>query len=402
MARYYNRYNQDRFTLNTAGYSPTVFNPIEFKPVETDLSILNKAMLLQEERQKEAVEQTSTIKSALGKVREELHRDPETLAWFDAKANEIENNLNIAAQVGDYAGVINLAKQEAGNLASDAELTARIRNNKEYEARMQELDNMVSQGYIYNSTANYIKKTNPYSNKFVKDDNGNIIGSEEWNFSKKPVKDLNINQLFEQSFKSIQPDIKSSQKQTNLVSGNVAEYSRAGAYSNITEQHSSTKRKVSPSEIITQAQNILFSNPDWEQQLEQLYGGAWQTYQDNEAKLASMDEKVKLGSMDKNDLEYKQLSTIVNMQRQLFYTDGISDKKDVNTFLNYFNKQLFMSEQAKAYGYTIEDYNNSYSATNPNAGSSTVKSALDDELNNRSQNQAKVRLTFGSHEVSLW
>ena len=394
MARHYNRYNQHRMTLNTAGYAPAVFNPIEFQPVEADYNILNKAMALQEERQKEAIEQTSTIKSALGKVREELHRDPETLAWFDAKANEIENNLNVAAQVGDYANVINLAKQEAGNLANDPELTARIRNNKEYEARMQELDDMVSKGIIYNSTANYIRKSNPYDNKFIRDKNDRIIGSEEWNFSKKPVKDLNINQLFEQSFKSIQPDVKSSQKQTNLVSGKNAEYSREGKYSDITEQHSSSKKEVTADEIISQAQNILFANPDWEQQLEQLYGGAWQTYQDNEAKLLSIDE---------DSPEYQQLSTVVNMQRQLFYTDGIANKKDNNTFLNYFNKQLFMSDQAKAYGYSITDYNNSYSGTDPNKKTtSNVKTAVDEEIKTRGQNQAKVRLTTGSRTVGLW
>lgn len=398
--RYNPYYNQDRMTLNTVGFTPAVFNPIEFQPVEADYRILDAAMAKQEARQKEAVEQTNAVRIALGKAREELHRDPETLSWFDNKATEIENKLNTAAQVGDFAGAINLAVQEAGNLATDTELTARIRNNKEYEARMQQLEDMVNKGFINNSTANYIRKQNPYENRFVKDANNNIVGSEEWNFKKQPVRDLDINKLFEESFKSITPDRTSNQKQTNLqksASDTTPVYKRSGSISNISEMHSSNVIKVSPQEIIEQAQRRLFASPDWEQQLDQLYGGAWQQYQDNEAKLATLDE---------NSQEYKQLSTVVDWQRQLFYTDGVPNKKDTNTYLNFFNRQLFTSDQAKAYGYTITDYNNSYTGSVPTkkgtSGAEYTETVLD-ALSREAQNNEQVRMfldrEFG---VGLW
>ena len=55
----YNPYNRRRMSLNTVDFQPTVFTPIEFKPVEQDYSILERAMAKQEERKEKATTQQS-------------------------------------------------------------------------------------------------------------------------------------------------------------------------------------------------------------------------------------------------------------------------------------------------------------------------------------------------------
>ena len=129
----YNRYNQHRMTLNTVGFEPTVFNPIEFKPVEADYNILNKSMALQEARQREAQEKTTAVDTALGEIEMNLHNDPETNQWWSDYKNNIKNTIATAANVGDYASAINIATQQAGKITSDT--------NPYKESKEKELNN---------------------------------------------------------------------------------------------------------------------------------------------------------------------------------------------------------------------------------------------------------------------
>ena len=335
----------------TVGWTPAVFQGEEWSPTPFDYSVMERSLARQEERKKEATQQMSAVKSALGQAREKLHRDDATLQWFDEKANQIEQNLKDYASVGDYAGAINMAIEEAGNLANDAELAGHIRNNAEYQQKMQELDNMVKNNVISNATANWIRKENPYSIDFKKDGDGNVIGTEEWKFKENPVADLDVNALFAAAFKAINPDQTSGSVQSNVIDGkgNLVTKGTGGMASDRTQRSSSKIIKVEPKDILKQVSSMLMANPDWMQQLRQHYNGAFQAFKDNEEKLASMS---------KDDPDYNTYAYLVNKQKELFYTNGQENAQTSNTFANYFNKTLFESDQAKAYGYSITDYDN--------------------------------------------
>ena len=142
----YNQYNRNRMSLNSVDFQPTLFTPIEFKPVEQDFSILERAMAKQEERKEKAITQQSLVKQALGKAREQLHQDDETLSWFDAKARDIENNIQLSANLGDYATALQTGIIAAGDIANDKELNARIRTNAQYNEEVERQRQRINKG----------------------------------------------------------------------------------------------------------------------------------------------------------------------------------------------------------------------------------------------------------------
>lgn len=355
----YNRYRNDRMTLNTAGYTPVVFNPIQFQPVEANVNIMHNAMAQQRETAKQAMEQKSARDVALGKIEASLN--PSELPWFNEQKRKMDEESRKYIELGDFSGALNYNIAAASIPFSDTEWIAREKNSLEYDAKMQELDKMVQSGYIHNTTANYIKKKNPYSNEIKRDENGVAIGFDKWDLKVKPVKDLDINQLFQDAFRTINPDTKVWNRSSNLVDnkGKVA-YSRSGAESDLKESHSGQTIKVTPEEILDNAITILKQNPDWSQQLDQLYGGAWEKY---------LDDNKKLNELREGSAEYNSLKYILDEQKSMFYDDTIPKMNDTDTASVYFAKMLFNSKEAQALGYSNTNFTDSYIKDKLNGGS---------------------------------
>ena len=350
-----------RMSLNTVGFTPTVFNALEYKPLEVDYTPLARSFTMQEERKQKSIEQTNAVKTALGKARESLHKDKETLAWFDKKARDIEERLNAAAEVGDYAGAINLGIQQAGELANDAELNGRIRTNAEYESKKQRLQDLADKGKIKQETANYYLEKNPYSFKPIKDNEGNIIGAEEWDFAEQPVDDLDVGKLFLTAYGMITPT------KTNRAKDNYStNVNKDGTPNNITTTRQKSTESVSEDDILRQSLTLLFADNDWEAKIKQMYNVAFNKYEKNKARL---DELVAKG--DNSSPEYQMLQTLVNQEEQLFFTDSSENDRNQNTFLNYFSKQVLDSDMARQLGYSYE--NSSISTIFHNASSGKGK-----------------------------
>lgn len=384
------RYNRDRMTLNTVGFQPAVFNPMEYKPIEQDFSILERAMAKQEERQEKAMQQKTAVDVALGKVETELN--PAEFEWFNAEKQRIKDRINDAVQVGDYAGAINTAMEEVGNIQSNTEWLGRLKNSAEYNQKMNNIDDMVAKGIISSNEGKYLKKKNPYSNKIVRDDNGNAIGTDTWDYELTPLANINIDNLFDEAFKSIHPDTISIDNATNLQGGTPSKQAGRAIYgrpngtiivpSNVTERHGFSTKEVKPQEVLAQAREKLINIPDWDKKLQQMWGGDYEAFLDDEAKLKTLDP---------NSQEYKALETTVNMRKPLFYDGNVPKKEDNNTFMNYFKYRLFNSKQASAYGYKYEDSNNSYVYSQPSSSDSTVDAALKAEAGTRTQDSKPVK-----------
>ena len=161
----YNRHKTDRMTLNTTGFAPVVFNPIQFQPVEANINIMHNAMAQQREIAKQAREQKSARDVALGKIEASLN--PAELPWFNEQKRIMDEKTREYIELRDYSGALNYNIAIGSMPFSDTEWVAREKNSLEYDAKMQELDKMVQSGYIRNTTANYIKKKNPYSNEII-------------------------------------------------------------------------------------------------------------------------------------------------------------------------------------------------------------------------------------------
>ena len=251
----YNQYNRNRLSLNTVDFQPTVFTPIEFRPVEQDYSILERAMAKQEERKEKAVTQQSLVKQALGKAREQLHQDDETLAWFDAKARKIEDDIKIASEVGDYATALQTGIEAAGNIANDTELNARIRTNAQYNEEYNKQQQRIGNG-IGQATFDWWVKTNPYTHTNIYDKEGRVTGAQDWKAENTPVDDLNASQLAFTAFKLLSPEKSNSSGSSNVKPGTEQEYNE------LTSGYTNNYEKISVDRIYTNINEIMGSNPN--------------------------------------------------------------------------------------------------------------------------------------------
>lgn len=253
----YNRYNQHRMTLNTVGFEPTVFNPIEFKPVEADYNVLNKSMALQEARQREAQEKTTVVDTALGEIEMNLHNDPETNQWWSDYKNNIKNTIATAANVGDYASAINIATQQAGKITSDTSVLGRLEANKNYKAWTDELHKKREAGAITKDTEEYFLKHIPFHYEDSFDANGNIIKGNTYEDLNTPVNDINLDDFVVKAFKYITP--------TKPESGNFKTTKSDGT------SNSSTLEYVSEEDIIKNLNEIFSVQDDAREALWQRY-----------------------------------------------------------------------------------------------------------------------------------
>lgn len=175
------RQERNRMMLNTVDFKPTVFTPLERKPIDYDMSLLERSFALQDERRTKTEVQLASFKEATSKLRNQLHSSE--LANFDNKIKELENNVNNAITVGDYQGALNQSIHIAGDLISDPETMAKIKTNMEYEKGMAVLDESRNRGEISDKFYNYLKHLNQYKFTPVYDDNGNISGGERWSLT---------------------------------------------------------------------------------------------------------------------------------------------------------------------------------------------------------------------------
>lgn len=199
------RYKQDRMSLNTVGFQPTVFNALEYKPVEVDYTPLARSFAQQEARQNNAIEKASAVDVALGKIETELHNDPETQAWFNNYKNNIRQQINDAIEVGDYGEAVKIATRLAGQVSSDSSILGRMRANQEYKTRADETHKRVIAGKISPDTERWWLANNQFKYEDVIDENGNIIGGTSYDTLETPVDDINIAEFTKDAFKMITP-----------------------------------------------------------------------------------------------------------------------------------------------------------------------------------------------------
>lgn len=243
---YYNPYyNQDRYSITTAGFSPTVVTPLEFQPVEANIGILADSLAKQEARQREAMEQQTAIDATLAKIEASLHNDPATQAWFNNYKNDIKQQINNYSQVGDYAGAINSAIRLAGKVADDSAVIGRLRANEEYQQKVDEVHKRAIAKDISRDTERWWLANNQYDYKDTYDANGNVIGGTSYSTLDVPVHDINIDDFTKKAFDLITPH------QTNVWT---VDSDGTG--------HHETSQWVSRQQIIDNLNEILDMTPD--------------------------------------------------------------------------------------------------------------------------------------------
>lgn len=111
------------------------FQPIVYKPITPDYTILQRSFEKLDRVRNEATEQYGKLQLLLAEYGGKLYNDEETLFWFDDYKKKIERGYE---SLGPYeARTYAIRKQ--GEIANDPELMARIRTANEYQAAVQSI-----------------------------------------------------------------------------------------------------------------------------------------------------------------------------------------------------------------------------------------------------------------------
>lgn len=192
--------NRNRMTLNTVGYTPTVFNAIEYKPLVQDYSGLERSFARNEERRRNLKEQESAIDVALGKIESQLYNNPEMQTWFVDYKNKIKQDINEAAKIGDYSGALNTAIRTAGNIMQDTQLIGRMKASAEFQDKVNEVHKMKANGNIDAATEKWWLENNQFRYEDIYDTDGNVVSGTTYSTLSTPVAQINVADYIAKSF----------------------------------------------------------------------------------------------------------------------------------------------------------------------------------------------------------
>ena len=236
------RQERNRMMLNTVDFKPTVFTPLERKPLDYDMSLLERSFALQDERKSKALEQQTAIDIALSKIEEKLHPDIETQRWFNEYKNNIKKEIQTDINVGNYGGAYNTGVKLAGRVTSDSEVINRLKSNAEYQAKVDEVHKMRVAGQISKDTEDWWLDVNEYKYENIFDESNNIIGGTSYKDLKTPVADIDIPKFTKQAF--------------DLITYRLSEKNKVDKYI----EHTATKT-ITPKQIKDNLEQILKQVP---------------------------------------------------------------------------------------------------------------------------------------------
>lgn len=183
------------------GFGYVAPRPIIKKHLDIFANSLNKI----DEKHKEALKQRSAIQTALAQIELDSSEDD----WKAAYARSIQDQIDDAAKGGDYSSALNLATTLAGDAISAPELTSRIRTNNQ---RQEVLKTVKARQDLNDDTKLRFEEQNGYEYKPIYDDDGRVVGSNDWKAKWTPVKDVNVEDLVKYTIGVAQADSKQSSK----------------------------------------------------------------------------------------------------------------------------------------------------------------------------------------------
>lgn len=201
----------NKISLGNARFNPAAFQGVVFTPQQQNMSLLQHSIDKIDERKEKTDQQTAAIMEAINKVR----LDSSENKWKQDYVNRIKNEINAAAQFGDYSSALETATRLAGEAIHSPELSGRQRYYEEREKWLEELKNRHTRGEINSDTYNRAVAQNAYNYSDTYDDKGNITGGISWNPAFNPVKDLDFSKIRDEIKALITP----SQKTTSRKGG---------------------------------------------------------------------------------------------------------------------------------------------------------------------------------------
>lgn len=312
-----------RPTLKTVNVAPQQYQFQSFTPQQVDMGLLANSMQKKEERINNADKQRAIVENSLGAIRERINTaDPTVAKRFKAKVDGIMNTINSYSNVGRYADAIREATRAAGSLANDEELQGMVKTNKQYQDARAVIKSRTD---ISDMTKERWLATNSYKFNSIKDESGNIIGTEDWQEDWSPVSDINPDTINSLILQAVNPDSSSSSStratgSTNTVNNdpnaknNVVDYSSGGTHS---RSSSFSREHLDPAKIDA-ARRLYYKEH---------LTAVNQMYENLKWKYGQLKEQIKTATGDKKAMLEGQLNGV---EKQITNKNGIyQDAEDM-------------------------------------------------------------------------
>jgi len=154
----------------------------ERSPIRMDLTPYATAIQTIQNNMYKLAEQRGAIAAAINK----LPINEAENEWKAKYIQNIDNQINEAAQNGDYAGALQTATELANKAVFSPEVTGRVIANQKYEEAKKEVNDRYLSGKISEEVRDWWLATNPYTYQEDVDAQGNVIGAKPFEF-KQPV-----------------------------------------------------------------------------------------------------------------------------------------------------------------------------------------------------------------------
>lgn len=348
-----------RPTLKTIDVAPQQYQFQSFTPQQVDMSLLANSMQRKEDRINNADKQRAIVENSLGKIREQINTaDPTVAKRFKAKVDDIMNTINSYSNIGRYGDAVREATRAAGHLANDEELQGMVKTNKQYQDAIAAIK---SNPYLSDMTKERWLATNSYKFNTIKDESGNIIGTEDWHEDWHPVADINPDTINSLILQAVNPDSNASSSfrktgGTTVVNNdpnakdNISDHSSGGEHSRTS---SFSKEHLDP-EKIDAARRLYYKEH---------LTAVNQMYENLKWKYSQLKEQIKTATGDKKAMLEGQLNGV---EKQITNKNGIyQDAEDM--FMNMTdeivnsakyikttkdNERVDINDSSKTYGYT--------------------------------------------------
>lgn len=164
-------------------------NPVPLRnPHRRNVEAFTNALNKIDEKAKESLQTQNQIKMALANLDINAAED----SWKSGYVRNIQNQLDDAAMYGDYSRSLNIARELAGQVASDPAVLGRVRTQAAYKTFMDNLDKRQD---ITQDVKNWAKDINPYYYQDQVDKEGHIIGGTNWEPNRTPVSTVDLSNL---------------------------------------------------------------------------------------------------------------------------------------------------------------------------------------------------------------
>lgn len=196
--------------LNQPQLQMRQFNTSEYRPVQTDMGLLQESLRQYEARQERASENRKQLDVALANIQSKLHNDDETNAWFKNYKDNIMAKIDNQIQSDNYGLAVREAMEQAGKVLQDEPIQGRIKAQEAWLEEDKLQQGRRDKGEISDSTYEWWKaKYGQYKYKDIHQDNDPtkpIIGGTAWETDKRPVKDIDVNNVAYTAYKLATPE----------------------------------------------------------------------------------------------------------------------------------------------------------------------------------------------------